>query len=379
MRAVAMQSQNSGISTATGLFEPVRVAGIPLRNRIAMAPMTREMSPGGVPGTDVVAYYRARAAGGTGLVIGEGAPPNAIGAFGASVPRFYGEDALGAWRDVVTAVHAEGAAFVPQLWHVGAFEPSSIGMADSLAPVERVSPSGLAAPGKPLGRAMDARDIDSTIEAFAAAAAAAKAIGCDGIEIHAAHGYLVDQFFWPGTNRRDDRYGARDRTRFAVELIGEVRRRVGSAFPILLRFSQWKQLDYAARLASTPAELEALLLPLAEAGVDIFHCSTRRYWEPAFDGEAGTLSGWTKRVTGRPTIMVGSVSLGTDFKAREGKLFAAVDIDDFARLEALLDAGEFDLVAIGRALIANPDWVTLVSSGRADALRPFDKIMLEHL
>lgn len=374
-----MRPPNSGNSIAAGLFEPVRVAGMALRNRIAMAPMTREMSPRGVPGADVVAYYRARAAGGTALIIGEGAPPDAIGAFGASVPRFYGEDALAAWRDVVAAVHAEGAMFVPQLWHVGAFEPSSIGMADSLAAVERVSPSGLAAPDRPLGRAMTAQDIESTIEAFATAAAAAKAIGCDGIEIHAAHGYLVDQFFWHGTNRRDDRYGASDRARFGVELVSEVRRRVGPAFPILLRFSQWKQLDYAARLADTPAELEALLLPLAEAGVDMFHCSTRRYWEPAFDGEVGTLSGWTKRVTGRPTIMVGSVTLGTDFKAREGKLFAAVDVDDCARLEALFDAGEFDLVAIGRALIANPDWVQLVSSGRADALRPFDKTMLEHL
>jgi 2,4-dienoyl-CoA reductase-like NADH-dependent reductase (Old Yellow Enzyme family) len=361
------------------LFEHVQVAGLSLRNRIAMAPMTREMSPDGVPTRNVVEYYRARAAGGTGLIIGEGAPPDPAGAFGASVPRFHGEQSLAAWRRVVEAVHAEGAAFVPQLWHVGAFEPSSIGMDDSLAAVERLSPSGLMAADRPWGRAMSPVDIDTTIEAFAAAAAAAQRIGCDGIELHGAHGYLLDQFFWSATNRRGDCYGPRDRTRFAAEVVAEIRRRVGPGFPILLRFSQWKQLDYAARLAETPAELEVLLLPLANAGVDIFHCSTRRYWEAAFPGEARTLSGWARHITGRPTIMVGSVTLGVDFKAPEGKIFAPPQADDILRLVRLLEAGEFDLVAIGRALIANPDWVQLVSSGRVDALRAFDKTMLEHL
>lgn len=373
-----MAAQGSEGAVAS-LFERVQVAGLSLRNRIAMAPMTREMSPDGVPTSDVVDYYRARAAGGTGLIIAEGSPPDPTGAFGDAVPRFHGERPLAAWRRIVEAVHAEGAAFVPQLWHVGAFEPSSIGMADSLAAVERISPSGLMAENRPWGRAMSPCDIDATIEAFAVAAQAAQRLGCDGIELHGAHGYLIDQFFWSATNRRADRYGPRDRTRFAAELVAEVRRRVGAGFPILLRFSQWKQLDYAARLAETPADLEALLVPLADAGVDIFHCSARRYWDAAFEGSARTLSGWTRHVTGRPTIAVGSVTLGTDFKAPDGKIFAATEADDVTRLGRLLDAGEFDLVAIGRALIANPDWVARVASGRADTLRAFDKTMLEHL
>ena len=93
-----------------------------------MAPMTREMAPGGVPTDAMAAYYERRADGGVGLIITEGTAPDAIGAFGASVPRLYGEDAWGGWRSVVDQVHYRGAKILAQLWHVGAFEPSLIGM-----------------------------------------------------------------------------------------------------------------------------------------------------------------------------------------------------------------------------------------------------------
>ena len=131
---------------------------------------------------------------------------------------------------------------------------------------------------------MTQADIDRVIDAFGRAAADAKRIGCDGIEIHAAHGYLVDEFFWQRMNFRRDRYGGDGiaRTRFAVEVIEQCRRAVGEEFPILFRYSQWKQQDYHARLASTPEELAAFLQPLADAGVDLFDCSTRRFWEPEF-------------------------------------------------------------------------------------------------
>jgi 2,4-dienoyl-CoA reductase-like NADH-dependent reductase (Old Yellow Enzyme family) len=290
------------------LFSPFRCRGLEARNRVVMAPMTRECSPGGVPDAAVAAYYRRRAAGGTGLILTEGSPPVAAGCFGARVPRFYGADALAGWAQVVEAVHAEGAAIVAQLWHVGAFEPSTIGMADSLAlPPERLSPSGLAAPGRPLGRAMTAQDIDATIAAFGAATAAARRLGFEGIEIHGAHGYLPDQFLWAGTNRREDRWGGDlvARTRFAVELVRECRRQAGEALVISFRLSQWKQLDYAARIAATPAELGEIVAPLAAAGVDLFHCSTRRYWEPAFEGSGLGLAAWVRRLSGRPTIAVG--------------------------------------------------------------------------
>jgi len=150
-------------------------------------------------------------------------------------------------------------------------------------------------PDTKIGEPMTQAEIDAVVEAFAQAAEAAQRTGFDGIEIHGAHGYLIDQFFWEGTNRRADKYGGdlASRTRFAAEIIRECRRRTGPRFPILLRFSQWKQQDYAARLAATPQELARFLEPLAAAGLDGFHSSTRLFWEPEFEGSDLNLAGWT--------------------------------------------------------------------------------------
>jgi 2,4-dienoyl-CoA reductase-like NADH-dependent reductase (Old Yellow Enzyme family) len=121
------------------------------------------------------------------------------------------------------------------------------------------------------------------------------------------------------------------------------------------------------------------LAPLVDAGVDLFHCSTRRFWDPAFDDGDTTLAGWTRRLSGRPTIAVGSVTLGNDFKSSQGKQFAAIDTLAIDRLNAFLDRDEFDLVAIGRALLANPDWVRTVAEAGASGLRPFSRDMLDTL
>ena len=366
-------------SSTAALFTPWALGRLRLRNRIVMAPMTRERATDGAPGPDVLAYYARRAQGGTGLIITEGLPPDAAGAFGSTVPRFHGPQRAH-WRAVVDAVHAHGACIVPQLWHVGAFDPSLIGMGDS-AVIERVSPSGLAAPGRPLGRAMTERDIADTLAAYADAAAGARALGFDGVEIHGAHGYLPDQFLWAGTNRRTDAWGGdlRGRTRFAVELVRACRRATAPDFPILWRYSQWKQLDYDARLADTPDQLQLLLGALADAGVDIFHCSTRRYWQPAFEGEARSLAAWTRHLSGKPVIAVGSASLSNEFKSALGKVRAEIAPEDIARMAEGLERGDYDLIALGRALIANPDWVQRVQAGRIDTLRTFTKDMLDTL
>ncbi|MBJ8192120.1 12-oxophytodienoate reductase, partial [Bacillus cereus] len=118
-------------------------------------------------------------------------------------------------------------------------------------------------------------EIADIISAYAQAAADAQRVGFDGIELHGAHGYLIDQFFWDKTNKRTDQYGGNlvQRTRFAVEVIEACRRAVGPNFPIVLRFSQWKMYHYEEKLAQTPQELEQFLTPLVKAGVDIFHCS----------------------------------------------------------------------------------------------------------
>lgn len=363
------------------LFERFSLGNLELKNRIAMAPMTREMAPGGVPTAEMAEYYARRAAGGVGLIITEGVSPADEGAFGSAVPRLFGDDALAAWRRVVDAVHADGAAIFAQIWHVGSFSPSLIGMQDSMEPITRVSPSGLAAEGRPLGRAMSLDDVENTIEQFATACANAKAVGFDGVELHGAHGYLVDQFLWPATNRRNDRYGgsSENRASFAIELVKRIRQRTSADFPIALRLSQWKQLDYKARLADDADALERIVVPLAEAGVDLFHCSTRRFWEPEFEGDPRNLGAWVKSITGKPVITVGSVTLDVDFKAPTGKVFAAPALEHIRLLEEGIKKGWFDLVAIGRALIANPDWPQLVAAGRANKLRSFDRKMLDRL
>ena len=145
-----------------------------------------------------------------------------------------------------------------------------------------------------------------------------------------------------------------------------------------LRISQWKIGDYTAKLAKTPGELEQFLRPLVDAGVDILHCSTRQFWVPEFDGSNLNLAGWTKKLTGKPTITVGSVTLGTDFATsfRSPESVPTTGIDE---LLDRLERGEFDLVAVGRALISNPDWPVKVKAGTLEDLRPFDRGVLASL
>jgi len=353
------------------LFEPFRLKGLMLPNRIVMAPMTRSKSPGQIPGGDVAAYYRRRAEGGVGLILTEGTSPEHRAASNdVNVPAFFGTDALAGWADVVKAVRAADGLIMPQLWHQGIVRHAGTGPYPN-AP--SMSPSGLARPGKRVTEPMTDSDIADVIAGFARSAGYAKQLGFDGVEIHGAHGYVIDQFFWEGTNQRGDSYGGslEARTRFATDIVTAVRAAVGPDFPVLLRFSQWKQQDFGAKLARDPAELERFLSPLVDAGVDCFHCSTRRFWEPEFleTGSDLNLAGWTKKLAGKPTVTVGSVSLNEDFiTAYRAKGAETAGID---RLLEMLARGDFDLVAVGRALIVNPDWPNKVRSGKFDQLKSY--------
>jgi 2,4-dienoyl-CoA reductase-like NADH-dependent reductase (Old Yellow Enzyme family) len=354
------------------LFQPFRGGGLDLKNRFVMAPMTRYFAPNGVPDERNAQYYKRRAVGGVGLIITEGVWINHVAAGNdARCPRFYGDDALAGWKLTVDAVHDAGAKVVPQLWHVGAQKKIDDGPNIGTFPS---SPSGLQGPNIHVGSAMTQADIDAAIDAYASGAADAKRLGFDGVELHAAHGYLIDQFFWPGSNLRTDGYGGgiANRVRFAVEIIEECRRRVGHSFPILLRFSQWKLPDYKARLFDAPDELEAFLDQLAAAGVDVFHVSVRRYWEPAFEGSPLTLAGWTKRISGKPTITVGSVGLS---EAMGPALLKSVP-DNLERVAHLFQNGEFDLVALGRMLIVNPEFVHRIRHEPIDAMQAFSPDMI---
>lgn len=347
----------------TTLFEPTVVAGLCLPSSFVMAPMTRSHSPSGIPTADNAAYYRRRAAGGVGLIVTEGVyvgHPSA--GHETTVPRMV-PDAADGWRAVVAEVHAEGASIIPQLWHLGSQRSPIDGRA-------AWTPSGVDEHGRGGTHAMTLADLDAIIDAFAASAAVAQQAGFDGVEIHGAHGYLIDEFLWAATNRRTDRFGGslRNRARFAAEIVAAVRAATSPEFPIAVRFSQFKERAYDARLADSPAELEQLLRPLVEAGATLLHASGRRFWQPEFTGSPLNVAGWAKRLSGLPTITVGSVGL-----ARDAVSLRPDDPASLAALAARHAAGEFDLVALGRVLLGNPDWVRQVAEGRADQLVAYDK------
>lgn len=360
------------------LSRPIALNGLTVPNRIVMAPMTRQFSPGGVPGEDVVSYYSRRAAAGVGLIVTEGTYVGHDSAGQSSrIPRFHGEEQLAAWAKVAEGVHAAGGTIVPQLWHIGMVRKQG---QPPFADAPAVGPSGIRLDGtEGEGKEMTRQDLDDVIRAFAEAAADAERIGFDGVELHGAHGYLLDQFLWAGTNRRADAYGGDPvaRTKFAAEIVAAVRESVSPEFPVIFRYSQWKSDNYDARLAETPEELEAILTPLAAAGVDVFHASTRRYWLPEFEGSDLNLAGWTKKLTGKPTITVGSVGLDGDFiKGFMGEGSPLKSIDD---LLDSLEREEYDMVAVGRALLQDPEWASKVLAGRTDELKSYDAAALKTL
>lgn len=366
------------------LFTPFTCKQLNLKNRIVMAPMTRSFSPRGIPGPNVVEYYRKRAEGGAGLLITEGTYIGDPCTYAdPSVPHFSGSEPLAAWRAVVEAVHAAGARIMPQLWHVGLVEVrvSSLDRRSAYRPeLGLVGPSGILWPDRQVTAPLSEHQIQRIIEAYAQAAADAQETGFDGVEIHAGHGYLIDQFFWEHTNRRTDRYGGslENRGRFAGEIVTAMRHRVGADFPIVLRVSQWKQQDYTARLADRPEDLLRLLQPAIDAGVSILHGSQRRFWEPEFAGSDLNLAGWLRKLTGLPAITVGSVGLSSEFVeslvGREHAAPAGLD-----RLMEMFARGDFDLVAVGRALIADPHWPEKLKCGRLDQFGGFSAEALAEL
>ncbi len=366
------------MASINALFSPFDFKALSLPNRVVMAPMTRSFSPGGVPNDAVAAYYRRRAENEVGLIITEGtgvARPASLN--DPNIPRFHGDAELSGWKRVVDEVHAVGGLIAPQLWHVGAVRTRD---PNWTPPGPYDSPSGLSSPGKKFGEPMSDSDVADAISAFARAAKDAKALGFDAIELHGAHGYLIDQFFWQGVNERKDAFGGpsiKERSRFAAEILKAVRAEVGPDYPVIIRISQWKQQDFSARLANTEAEMQTWLGALVDAGADILHCSQRRFWEPEFEGSDLNFAGWAKKLTGVPVITVGSVGLNGEFIAAfAGESSNPASLDELLRR---LDRGDFDLVAVGRALLQDPEWARKIHEGRNDDLLPFTKEALSVL
>jgi 2,4-dienoyl-CoA reductase-like NADH-dependent reductase (Old Yellow Enzyme family) len=377
------------------LFQPLELRGLTIPNRFVMAPMTRSFSPDGIPGADVADYYERRVHGGVGLIITEGVgipDPAAIGYSGVDVlriPYLYGEEALAGWRRVVERVHAAGGKIIPQLWHQGGMRTHGTG---NWPEAESLRPSGI---WGPLGRnsvvpqdyidgvSADTRpmtdsEIGDVIAAYGAAAANARALGFDGVAIHGGHGYLIDSFFWDETNKRTDKWGGdiRQRSAFAAAVVAEIRKQAGPDLPIFLRWSQWKQQDFDTRLATSPAELEAMLGPIVDAGIDVFDISTRNFDRAAFPDSPLNLAGWVRKLTGCRTMTVGSVGLSRGMHDSH-RLDGADIVDNLGAVVDRFRNGEYDLVGVGRMLIAHADWVQRIRSGQA--VDRYDRSVLTQL
>jgi 2,4-dienoyl-CoA reductase-like NADH-dependent reductase (Old Yellow Enzyme family) len=355
------------------LFRPIELdrGRLSLRNRLVMAPMTRRLAPDDrVPTPDIAAYYRRRAEGGVGLIVTEGthiddehAPDS------ENVPGLFTDKQAEGWAAVTSAVHDASGAIACQLWHTGRLAMRPIG--PSPVPAEKRGGGFRATP-----RPMTTADMEQVAGRFAASASLAKYAGFDAVEIHGAHGYLLDSFLAPGANKRTDAFGGafNQRMRFPLMVVHAVRDAVGDDYPVMYRFSQWSIDDYAAMTYPNPDTLGLWVNALKDAGVDVLHVSTRDCTAPGFRDADTTLAGWTRELSGLPTVAVGRV--GSSSGMNEGD---HVPTSDPAPAAALIERGEADFVAVGRGLIANPDWPELVKRGRWEELRPYDRSMLATL
>ncbi|MDT0492511.1 NADH:flavin oxidoreductase [Streptomyces griseus] len=341
-----------------------RFAGLDLRNRFALAPMTRVSATEDGRATDEMAgYYAAFAEGGFGLLIAEGTYTDRAFSQGyLHQPGITDEAQADAWRPVVERAHAAGARVVLQLMHAGALAQGNR-FRDRAAGPSAVRPMGeqlakyRGGGPWPVPLEMTREQIAEAVEGFAAAAVRARAAGFDGVEVHGANGYLLDQFLTPYTNLRTDAYGgdAEGRSRLVREVTAEVRSAVGPGFPVGVRLSQGKINNFSWRWQGGDAEAGALFTAVASAGADYLHLAgSGRDWLP----HGPTLPALARKVTGLPVIANGG--LHEDAVARY-----------------VLDGPHADVLAIGTGALANPDLPRRVAEGAA--LAPFDPQVLEPL
>ena len=344
-------------SALSHLFSPARIGALELPNRLVMAPMATDYAgEDGSVSDRLRDYLEARARGGVGLILAE---VSGVDAGHPYTPRGLGlwsDELIPAYRRLADAVHAHGARLMPQIAHPGP---------DSLAPLltglEAVGPSA----GVPntltrtLCREISLEEIEQAKELFAEAARRAREAGCDGIELHAAHAYLlVGSFLSALRNRRTDRYGgsAEGRLRFALEVLAAIRARVGADFPIVLRISA----DELAHGGRDLRETLYLAPRLVEAGVDAFHVSAGSY--PA-------LSWRVIPPTGTPLALNAGLAAALK-RAVSVPVMVVGRINDPRLAEDVLARQEADLVVMGRALLADPQLPNKAREGRFEEIAP---------
>ena len=324
------------------LFSPVVLGAIELANRIVMAPMTRDRAgPGDVPTDLMVEYYAQRAS--AGLIVTEGAQPSAVGKGYWRTPGIHSAEQIEGWRAVADAVHARGGKIVMQLMHCGrVVVPANRGFdADVIAPSAIPCPAPVPGPdGVPVPtatpRAITVEEMPALLEEYAQAARNAIAAGLDGVELHCASGYLINQFLNPASNQRTDEYGgsAENRIRFPIEVLRALADAIG-ADRVGFRISPGN--PYNGMDPSDPAATFGPLVKAADA-LGLAFCHVVDMGLPDLDTLALLRNNFS-----------GPIITNNNLKA------------DSAR--ALLDAGKADAVSFGRAFIANPDLVERIAAG----------------
>lgn len=343
------------------MFTPLSLGSIGMKNRLVMAPLTRMRAVAGdVPSPLAKTYYAQRAS--AGLIITEATQISPLGMGYPATPGIYSEAQAAAWKEIVDAVHAKGGSIVAQLWHVGRISHSSLHPEQGLPE----APSAIAAAGQTYGadwklhhyetpKAMTVEDIARLLKEFELAAKNAKAAGFDGIEIHSANGYLLDQFLQDKTNQRTDQYGGSIENR--LRLLGEVIESVTTVFSadrVGVRLSPYGTFNDIAD--SDPIALfTAVINKLNGYQLAYLHMIEPR---------ATSAGGGDQVNTGAP------ITSELFRSAYQGKFITAGGYDQ-AMGEKVLEEGLADAVAYGRLYISNPDLAKRFQQGAA--LNPYDR------
>lgn len=343
------------------LFSEININGVELKNRIALAPMTRTSAEeNGVPSERMLSYYRRYAKGGFSLLISEGTYPDEAFSQGyLNQPGIANQKHINGWRLITNAVHNEGAKMFCQLMHAGALSQGNIYSKKTIAP------SSLAPKGEQLGfyggegayptpEEMSKDDIEQAKHGFVNAAVNARKAGFDGVEIHGANGYLLDQFLTDYNNKREDEYGGsiENRVRLLVEVCQAVREKLGKDFPIGIRISQAKVNDYTHKWAGGEKDAEIIFKQLSNSGIDFLHVTEYHADAPAFDEKGPSLAWLAKKWTNLPVFANGNIN--TPVLANQ-----------------VITNNEIDVVVIGKAALANKEWPLKAGNGnKMDEFNP---------
>ncbi|MCF6136696.1 NADH:flavin oxidoreductase [Pseudalkalibacillus berkeleyi] len=324
-----------------------------LKNRYIVAPMTRvSAEPNGVPNQQMKEYYERYAKGGFGTIITEGVYLDETYSQGyLKQPGLANKKHTDAWKPIVESVHVHDTKMIAQLMHAGGQAQGNAYKDETIAP-SAVAPKGEQLPfyggSGPFDtpNEISADQINEVKQAFAKAARNAKDAGFDGVEIHGANGYLLDQFLTDYLNKRDDQYGGslEKRLQFTLEVIDEVRQSVGDDYLVGIRISQGKVADQAHKWPNGEKDAEYIFSQLGNTSLDYIHVTDRDATEASFGEGTKTLAGAAKTFSNLPTIANGGLV-------------------DQQKAEALIVNGEADFVSVGTGALANPDLPNRVEKG----------------